>query len=251
MKMQSCGNCGGSIGINRKYCSKACLYASMRLPLRNCKSCSCSFSPEKSSQLFCSLKCYNRQSASERLGLEPPQVAGCRWIPLTQGLFCLVDDVNYENLSKYNWCAVNVKVKSDGRKLDRFYAKRVDYSSGKPKSTFMHRYILNAPDGLLIDHVNGNSLDNRAVNLRIATKAQNAMNSHCIGKIKFKGVSLTKSGKYSSKITANWSSKYLGLFNSPEEAARAYDEEARKIHGQFARLNFPNHGERPAYEDLV
>jgi hypothetical protein len=97
-----------------------------------------------------------------------------------------------------------------------------------------------------VDHANGDSLDNRSQNLRIATKAQNAMNSKAIGSCGFKGVSKTASGKYSAKITANWRSEYMGLFESAEDAARAYDAAARRLHGQFARLNFPNPGERSA-----
>jgi hypothetical protein len=163
---------------------------------------------------------------------------------LTQGKFALVDESRFEELSRYNWCAVNIKGKTN--RSDRWYAKRVAYGKGKAKSLPMHRVILNAPEGFLIDHENGDSLDNRAENLRIATMAQNAMNSSNIGKSGFKGVSRVASGKFIAKVTGNGRYEYLGRFKTAEEAARAYDGAARRLHGSFARLNFPESGELSA-----
>jgi hypothetical protein len=110
----------------------------------------------------------------------------------------------------------------------------------------MHNQILNTPKGFLCDHRNGNGLDNRGENLRIATQAQNQMNKTVRSKTGFKGVWAVPGGKFAAKIHANDTYKYLGRFLTAEEAARAYDAEARKLHKSYGRYNFPLPGERSA-----
>lgn len=103
----------------------------------------------------------------------------------------------------------------------------------------MHRLIMDPGPGLVVDHINGDGLDNRRVNLRLATRSQNQMNrrSH-IGSRRIKGVSCT-GARWRAQIMVRGETHKLGIFDSEEEAGRAYDVAARALHGEFARLNFP------------
>jgi hypothetical protein len=110
----------------------------------------------------------------------------------------------------------------------------------------MHRDVMGAPDGLLVDHINQNGLDNRRSNLRIATGAQNQRNAHGRGihrgkasSSAFRGVSRSK-GKWGAHVSVNGRNIRLGTFVTEEAAARAYDKAARQYHGEFAGLNFPD-----------
>lgn len=107
-------------------------------------------------------------------------------------------------------------------------------------------------DSQVVDHINGNGLDNRRENLRIATMSSNQWNQRkqrrCT-KSKFKGVGLDdRTNKWSADIRAYKQRFYLGSFVLEEDAAMAYDAAARKLHGEFARLNFPTVEERSALE---
>jgi hypothetical protein len=109
----------------------------------------------------------------------------------------------------------------------------------------MPHVILRVDDTIEIDHVNGDGLDNRRENLRVATHAQNASNrgvrvNNTSG---FKGVHANHSGRgkqWFAYITTNYKRQHLGMFGTAEEAARAYDAAAVRLHGEFARLNFPS-----------
>jgi hypothetical protein len=107
----------------------------------------------------------------------------------------------------------------------------------------LHRVILNCPEGMTVDHINGNTMDNRRSNLRLATQSQNQMNrGSCRGSSsQYKGVSHHKlTGKFTAQIRVDGKKRHLGLFASEEEAARAYDVAAIQAFGEFARPNLPH-----------
>ena len=163
-----------------------------------------------------------------------------RTISLTQGFKAIVDDEDYKELSKYKWHAT-------------------DAVSGNCRATTSHldiimaRIIMKAPPQVLVDHKNGNTLDNRRKNLRLCTHTQNNQNKRKTRQrvsSKYKGVSFLKSTKKwrvyiaLQDIFRRTFNVSLGTFSVEEEAAKAYDEAAREYFGEFARLNFPKRGEQ-------
>jgi hypothetical protein len=154
-------------------------------------------------------------------------------IKLTQGKFAQVDDVDYDWLNQWKWCAYKAYL--------TYYAARVAPLNGKPKHISMHRLIMNTPDGLDCDHRNHNGLDNRRQNLRNCTKSQNSCNHKSPKTLRYKGVYVYKTGYRKGKIKAQICIKgkciYLGYFKTKQLAAQAYNDAAKKYHGEFAFLN--------------
>jgi hypothetical protein len=162
-----------------------------------------------------------------------------RRIKLTRGLYAKVDPEDYPRLSKYKWYATSVKNK-------RVYAERsVWYRNKKKRNILMHREILfyaRVKNRLLVDHINGDGLDNRKANLRTATAQQNSWNSRAYGKSIYKGIwQVKETGKWCARIKVNGKVRNLGRFNDEAEAAKAYDRAAKEACGEFAKLNFPQH----------
>jgi|JI10StandDraft_1071094.scaffolds.fasta_scaffold364297_3 hypothetical protein len=154
-------------------------------------------------------------------------------IPLTQGKFALVDDEDFEELSKYKWCAY--------RHRNTFYASRSVRINGKNKNIRMHRQVLSlVKKNEYCDHINGDGLNNQKSNLRICGNAENLLNR---GKGKnntseFKGVTRdNRDGVWYAQIKVNKKHFYLGRFKNKKDAAIAYNEAAKLHHGEFARLN--------------
>lgn len=115
------------------------------------------------------------------------------------------------------------------------------YTNDWPRSQIaLHRLILGIHGTRLRgDHRNGNGLDNRRGNLRIATHAQNNRNRRGCGKTGFKGVTkFTHCERYFARIKHHGKTVHLGCFGDPAEAARAYDRAAKELFGEFAWLNF-------------
>lgn len=151
-------------------------------------------------------------------------------IPLTRGLVAIVDEQDYELLSTTLWHATR------GSSLRTFYAAAYIDS----KYVRMHRLIIPVRDGFVVDHVDGNGLNNTRKNLRVATLSQNMFNRSAATKARsrFKGVTHHKNGGgWQAEIRANRRKYYLGFFKNELDAARAYDAAARELHGEFARVN--------------
>lgn len=155
-------------------------------------------------------------------------------IKLTQGQFALVDDHMFEELNKYKWYAAKVK-------SGDFYAQRVDYSNGGKKIIKMHRFILGISDGkVLVDHGDGNTLNNQIYNIRPCTHAENIRNRGITKRSTcgYKGVFWEKAAKrWRAQLNIGKKKIHLGLFYDINDAARAYNKAIITHHGEFARLN--------------
>jgi hypothetical protein len=154
-------------------------------------------------------------------------------IPLTQGQVALVLAEHFEELNKYKWCAARDPT------AYTFYAIRSQYLSfRKYKRIWMHRVILNAPDDMLVDHVDHCGLHNYPPNIRLVTRFQNQHNKRSYNPCSFKGVSwCAKNKKWRAGICANRSYKTIGYFEFSVDAALAYNEAALRLHGEFACIN--------------
>ena len=151
-------------------------------------------------------------------------------IPLTRGHSTIVDDADYPYLSGMKWFSLN--------NSRSFCAARNQWVDGKRKTVCMHRIILNAPSNMMVDHINGDTLDNRRCNLRLVTNQQNCWNTkkHKDNKSGFKGVvHSSSSNKYWAHITVDGKQKYLGIFTEPISAALVYDTYAKLYFGEYAK----------------
>ena len=113
----------------------------------------------------------------------------------------------------------------------------VAYTTVATEVFYLHRLVTNAPPHLMVDHIDGNGLNNKKTNLRLCNNQQNCMNQKPRGGRKYKGISKLPSGKYRARVTIDGSHFNLGVFKTEQEAAIAYNEWAIKIYGEFARLN--------------
>jgi hypothetical protein len=154
-------------------------------------------------------------------------------IVLKNGEMAKADDEDFERLSRHKW-----SLTTDG------YAKTTvwDAETKRDKTVLMHIMVLGFP-AFRADHKNQDKLDNRKSNLRPATRTQNAGNSKKRrGSSRFKGVSLFRNGRWHAQLmtTENGKAKcrHLGYYGEEADAARAYDEAARKYFGEFAATNF-------------
>lgn len=151
-------------------------------------------------------------------------------VSLTRGHKAIVDDVDYEMLIPHKWY-LHTSRKSK-------YAATWNngkFPNFKGLNMRMHRIILGVNDpSIIVDHINGNGLDNRRENLRLCSVQQNNWNRHSLRGGRYVGTELLPSGKYRAKIALT-----LGTFDTEEQAAKCYDEAIIRLRGEFACLNFP------------
>lgn len=156
-------------------------------------------------------------------------------LALNRGLVAMVDDSDYEVISAYHWYF-------NGKYVVRnIWVKPNKYTTG-----YLHRMIMAPSDGLQVDHVNRNTLDNRRCNLRIVTASQNQMNRP-VQKNNYSGIkgvfrkrTVVRGREYvywAAYIHKDKTSMYLGLFKTKELAGDAYNEAAKRLHGEFACIN--------------
>lgn len=168
-------------------------------------------------------------------------------IPLTQGYVAVIDDRDYELVRRYTWqalvCKSGIVYASHGYTINR-----------KCRKVLMHRMILGAKGRQVVDHEDGNGLNNKRSNIRIGTGRDNSRNSRRFkGRSKYKGVTVRDARhrkKYRARISGNSGERiHIGDFHSEIEAARAYDVAAMRIHKKFARTNqsqYPSEFQEPA-----
>ena len=147
-------------------------------------------------------------------------------LPLSNGQNSLVDDEDFSILNKHKWTVNNTG-----------HVWRNGVKDRKNHGISISRFIMGFPKDC-VDHINGNLLDNRKSNLRICKLEDNAKNKTIYknNKSGFKGVVRHK-GRWQASIAVDKKDIYLGMFQDKDKAALAYNEAAKKYHGEFAKLN--------------
>jgi hypothetical protein len=163
-----------------------------------------------------------------------------RRIHMAQPKYAKVDPADYKRLRGYEWLA------KKGR--SSFYARRraAGSKAGKEALIYLHQEVIEVPEGMVVDHINHDGMDNRRANLRAATYSQNLCHRKKRSgakQSKYKGIYWRKKNrKWQAVITFDRKKIYLGYFRNEIDAAKAYDRAAMKYHGEFASLNFPESG---------
>lgn len=144
------------------------------------------------------------------------------------GLFAIVDDSDFEKVSAFRWTYTKVSKN-----------KKYVVSAVKGKFTYLHRFIMDAPKGKSVDHINNDSLDNRRSNMRLCSIMENTQNSgkYNTNTTGYKGVCEAYPGVFIAQIFFKSKPHYLGRFKTKEAAALAYNKKAVELHGEFAHLN--------------
>jgi len=152
-------------------------------------------------------------------------------LPLTKGKFAIIDDIDFQWLNQWKWTYLPVKPHG--------YAYRRQLIDGKKVCIYMHRFILNAPQDKDVDHVNGNGLDNRRNNIRLCTTSENLANrgpmvTNTSG---YRGVTRAKNGwvaQLGARLNGKRVNKVIGIFDTPQEASKAYELAHYQRRGEFA-----------------
>lgn len=171
-----------------------------------------------------------KQRPAIRLDAPEPPAPGVRCIPLTKGKHALVDAEDFEKLAEHKWMALF--------SCGNWYAWR----SAKGKCILMHREIMNASKDRIVDHKDGNGLNNCKANLRLCNYGQNNANRKPCGKSsQYKCVSWDKQRKkWKATTIRNGNTTVIGRYDDERQAARVADYGNIELHGEFAYLNFPN-----------
>lgn len=160
---------------------------------------------------------------------------GCLGVPLSSGKMAIIDAIDGDRVLSRTW-----SVLKKYNHLASYAVCRAKYQTPTGKVSFLlylHRFILDYYGPLFIDHIDGDGLNNRRSNIRLATARQNVANMGMRADRRFKGA--YPDSRNPQRFRAQIGGKHLGQFASLEDAARAYDAEALRRHGEFARLNFP------------
>lgn len=158
-------------------------------------------------------------------------------ITLSQNKEAFIDECDIDIVLQFKWHVLVYK----GQSKDHCYASTYI----NKKQTLMHRMIMNPPEEMLIDHIDGDGLNNRRSNLRVCTHQQNMANQRLLSRNTsgYKGVyyggkpSGNSKRPWCAKISDNNKSMHLGRYESREEAAQAYDSKALELYGEYAATN--------------
>lgn len=151
-------------------------------------------------------------------------------LALNQGQYTLIDAADYKWLKEINWWCFSPRIHG------RQYGYYVLAAVGR-KRTLMHRLLMQAVKGQVVDHIDGNPLNNRRENLRFADHSENMANrSRFVSKTGFKGVREVN-GRFIATISWRNNRHYLGTFKTAQDASNAYDKAAELLHGEFAKTN--------------
>lgn len=171
-----------------------------------------------------------------------------RFIPLTKGMQALVDEDDFDMLmrvGRWSYSASGYAV--------HYYTD----DQGRSKTLYLHRVIMahalrKAPPGIQVDHINFSRLDNRRVNLRLATRSQNQAHKRRRqdSSSSYKGVT-RNTGKWEARIKYGGQRINLGRFDKPEDAAWSYDAATRLLNKDFAGPNFSEHPRRAIFEHVL
>ena len=157
-------------------------------------------------------------------------------IKLTQNKVTIIDDDDLSIVSCYKWC-----LESRGKHLKFWYARaNFRLPDGRNTSIYMHRLLMNPRPGLVVDHIDGDSLNNTRANLRVCTRSENAKNrfKRPGTSSRYKGVTWNKmERKWKVQITNEYRAIPLGTFDDEGDAARSYNAAAIKLYGEFASIN--------------
>lgn len=171
------------------------------------------------------VKAHFRKQRPDLSHIEVPE--GSKAVPVgTKGDYALVDEEDYDRVMEHNWCLCSKR---------GYVGSRIN-----GKIVLMHRFIMNPPDDMEVDHIFHNTLDNRKSQLRVCNRQQNCQNTRGVaGTSTFKGVYWsTFYKKWVSSIIHNGIYIHVGYFTDEVEAARAYDIKVRELRGDFAYTNF-------------
>jgi hypothetical protein len=146
------------------------------------------------------------------------------YVPLTRGLYAVIDAADAEAVLPFKWTAQQAK--------RTHYAYRFVYGNGRPRKVYLHRLLMGDPL-LQVDHINGDGLDCRRANMRLATPAQNRQNTRRKNRTGFIGV-FARGARFGACICDGGRRIWLGTFDTPQEAGAAYAAAAAQQYGEFS-----------------
>jgi len=142
-------------------------------------------------------------------------------IPLTQGLEALIDESDVPIVGDFKWFAnpVRTSVKNPTKR----YVYPCSYGATQDRQyAYLHRFLMQPPEGFVVDHLDGNTLDNRRSNLRVCSRRENNCNLERHRSGKMLGASRTRHGKFTARITVDGKNFYIGTFDTEHESHQAY-----------------------------